>query len=546
MTDSRDLGQTHSIAGHVAARAADSPQQTALISPGGNLTYGELEAQSGWCASGLNGLGVSSGSRVVLMVTPGPEMMIVAFALIKLGAVPVLVDPGIGRDHLRSCIDEAEPEAFIGVPKAVWAARMLGWGRGSIRVWVCTSRRRPPGSSSLRRVIRDGRSRDRFQPVPLGGDDTAAIVFTSGSTGPPKGVVYTHGMFSAQAELLRRAFDIRAGEVDLATFPLFALFDPALRMTTVFPEMDFTRPGSVDPRRIVGLIDELRVTHMFGSPALLDRVGRYAAAQNLCFPSLCRVLSAGAPVSPLIADRFSRSLTSEAAFFTPYGATEALPVASISLAERNRLGGTDQGKGVCIGRPLPGVSAAVIEISDEPVPGWSDSLRLPPNVIGELVVWGPNVSTRYFRRPEADRLAKITSSTGEVRHRMGDLGYFDEQGRIWFCGRKIHRVVTNRGTLFTVCCEGIFNQHPAVFRSALVGIGPPPRQSAAVCIELESDAKDVDPGKLREELRQLALLREMTRDIDFFPIHPGFPVDVRHNAKIAREKLAIWAQEQIG
>lgn len=545
MTDS-SAGQMHSIARHVAARAADSPQQTALISPDGNLTYAELEAQSDWCAAGLSGLGVSSGSRVVLMVTPGPEMMVVAFALIKLGAVPVLVDPGIGRDHLRSCIDEAEPEAFIGVPKAVWAARMLGWGRGSIRVWVCTSRRRPPGSSSLRRVIKDGRSRDRFQPAALGGDDTAAIVFTSGSTGPPKGVVYTHRMFSAQAELLRRAFGIRPGEVDLATFPLFALFDPALRMTTVFPKMDFTRPGSVDPRGIVTLIDELRVTHMFGSPALLDRVGRYAAEQNLCFPSLCRVLSAGAPVSPLIAERFSRSLNSEAAFFTPYGATEALPVSSISLAERNQLGGTDQGKGVCIGRPLPGVSAAVIGISDEPIPRWSDLLQLPPNVVGELVVWGPNVSTGYFRRPEADRLAKIKASTGEVRHRMGDLGYFDGQGRIWFCGRKTHRVVTEWGTLFSVCCEGVFNQHPAVFRSALVGIGTPPRQSAAICIELESAAKNMDLGKLRKELRELALPRETTRGIDLFLVHPGFPVDVRHNAKIAREKLAIWAQEQIG
>ncbi len=546
MEDSPDSSQTQSIARHLAARSVDSPQQIALISPGGNLTYAELEARSDWCASGLSRLGIGAGTRVVLMVTPGPEMVVAAFALIKLGAIPVLVDPGIGRDHLRRCIDEAEPEAFIGIPKAAWAARILGWGRGSVRIWICTSRRRPPGSSILARVIEDGRSLGRLQPVALRGDDMAAIVFTSGSTGPPKGVIYTHRMFSAQAELLRRAFDIHAGEVDLATFPLFALFDPALRMTTVFPKMDFSRPGSVDPRRIVSLIDELRITHMFGSPALLDRVGRYAAERKLRFPSLCRVLSAGAPVSPVIAERFSRSLNSEAAFFTPYGATEALPVSSISLAERNQLGGTDEGRGVCIGRPLPGVSAAIIGISDDPVPEWSDSLQLPSNVIGELVVWGANVSKEYFRRPQADRLAKIVTAAGEVRHRMGDLGYFDGEGRIWFCGRKSHRVVTEQGTLFSVCCEGVFNRHPAVFRSALVGIGTPPRQMPVICVELEAEARKADRQTLQGELRELALRHEITRGIEVFLVHPGFPVDVRHNAKIAREQLAAWAKEQLG
>ena len=546
MTDHLVANQTHSIAGHLAARAEDSPHQIALISPAGRLTYAELETRSSWCAAGLSNLGVTRGTRVVLMVTPGKEMLVLAFALIKLGAVPVLVDPGIGRRHLRRCLDEVEPEVFIGVPKAAWAARLLRWGKASIRLRICTGRWGPPGETKLSRIIESGRRQPRFETMEPAREDPAAIVFTSGSTGPPKGVIYTHGMFTAQAELLRQAFDIQAGEVDLATFPLFALFDPALRMTTVFPKMDFTRPGSVDPRQIVRSINELQVTHMFGSPALLDRVGRYAAGRKLKFASLRRVLSAGAPVAPLIAERFAGCLGPDASLFTPYGATEALPVCSISLAERTRLGGTGEGRGICIGRPLPGVSVAVIEIRDDAVPQWSEDLRLGPNVIGELVVWGPNVSVSYFRRPESDRLAKVATENGGIRHRMGDLGYFDEEGRIWFCGRKSHRVVTQEGTLFSVCCEGVFNQHAALARSALVGVGQPPKQTPVICVELEADHRKAAPQELLEELRGLALQCEITRGIDHFLIHPAFPVDIRHNAKIGREKLAVWAKEQLG
>lgn len=544
MPDRLDLTSSDSMARHVADRAADSPTQTALISAGGNLTYAELEAKSNGCAVGLAGRGLSRGDRVVLLVTPGPELMILVFALIKLGVVPVLIDPGIGRHHLRRCIDQAEPCAFIGVARAVWAARLLGWGKRSVRLWVCVQRMGPPGSRRLSRLIEEGNRAGSFQPVPLRPDETAAIVFTSGSTGPPKGVVYTHRMFSAQAELLRSAFDIRPGEVDLATFPLFALFDPALRMTTVFPKMDFTRPGSVNPRHITGLIEERRVTHMFGSPALLNRVGRYGAEQQLKLPSLRRVLSAGAPVSAVIAERFASLLGPDAELFTPYGATEALPVCSISLTERTRLAGTDAGRGVCIGRPLPGVSVAIIPIDDEPVLDWTETQPVSPGTVGELVVWGANVSPSYFRNPGADRLAKIVTSDGEIRHRMGDLGYFDKEGRIWFCGRKSHRVVTEDRTLFSVCCEGVFNRHPAVFRSALVGVGTAPRRRPVICLELEPELRGGDRGRLMEELRELAGRYEATRGIESFLVHPGFPVDIRHNAKIGREKLARWAEGQ--
>jgi acyl-CoA synthetase (AMP-forming)/AMP-acid ligase II len=370
-----------------------------------------------------------------------------------------------------------------------------------------------------------------------------AIVFTTGSTGIPKGVVYTHQMFGAQIELMKDQFGIEPGEIELATFPLFALFDPALEVTTVFPEMDFTRPGRVNPKKILDPILEYKCTHMFGSPALLDRVGRYGETNPVKLQTLKRVLSAGAPVSQKTVHRFLELLPGDVEIHTPYGATEALPVCSIASSELLLQDGTRMGKGVCVGRPVKNVRLKIIRITDAPIATWSDDLSVPEGVVGEIVVWGPNVSKSYFELPKADKLAKILGSEGVIGHRMGDLGYLDESGRVWFCGRKSHRVVTRDQVLFTVPCEGIFNQHSAVFRSALVGLGNPPNQEAVLCVELEPGFRGTKD--LEKEILDLGKDVPQTRAINRLLFHPSFPVDVRHNSKIFREKLAIWAARRI-
>jgi acyl-coenzyme A synthetase/AMP-(fatty) acid ligase len=282
---------------------------------------------------------------------------------------------------------------------------------------------------------------------------------------------------------------------------------------------------------------------MFGSPVLLDRVGQYGELHEIKLPTLKRVLSAGAPVSSQVLERFSGLLGPEADIHTPYGSTEALPVCSISAREVLKEVGAPAGQGVCVGRPLSGVQLAVIKITDEPVPIWSEDLRVPSGTIGELVVWGPNVSRAYFGRSGADRLSKTQGEDGQLRHRMGDVGYLDAEGRVWFCGRKSQRVLTSSGTLFTVPCEGIFNAHPRVHRSALVGVGETPEQRPVVCVELEAGAGNSEP--LKKEILQLGAAHPQTRTIKDLLFHPSFPVDVRHNAKIGRESLALWAGKQI-
>lgn len=562
---------TVNIAAALTEAARARPYATAVVCPAGrdragtpaytSLTFRQLDRESDRLARGLTHFGMGRGVRAVLMVTPGLEFFALTFALFKAGAVPVLIDPGMGVRNLGRCLAEAEPAAFLGVARAQLARGLLGWARSSLRVAVTVgaprARRaaRPPAAGTRRLRLEDvaqaGRSDEPFPAAPTRADETAAVLFTSGSTGPPKGAVYTHGIFAAQVESLRELYGIEPGEVDLCTFPLFALFAPALGMTSVVPEMDATRPARVDPVKILGAIESFGATNLFGSPALLKRVGEYGAARGVRLPSLRRVVSAGAPVPARVLERFAAMLEPGVVIHTPYGATEALPVASIGsdeiLCETRRA--TDRGAGVCVGRPVPGMRVEVMRINDGPVPAWSDDLAAPDGAVGELVVHGPVVTQSYFNRPEADRLAKIATPEGScppLMHRMGDLGYRDDRGRLWFCGRKAHRVVTPGATLFTIPCEAVFNTHPDVSRTALVGVGPAGQARPVLCVEpVRWPLPRAERERLTRELGGLASGREHTRPIQTFLFRRSFPVDVRHNAKIFREELAIWAARRV-
>jgi acyl-CoA synthetase (AMP-forming)/AMP-acid ligase II len=507
-----------------------------------HMTYDELNRETDRYAHGLQRAGVRRGTRTILMVRPGVEFFILTFALYKIGAVPVLIDPGMGRRRMVECLANVSAEAFIGVPLAHALRVTHPSAFRFVRIVVSVGRRY--GWGGLRYSDLRDESSQPYDMAPTSPDDPAAIIFTTGSTGPPKGVLYLHGMFAAQVRILRDHFKIAPGEIDLPTFPLFALFDPALGMTAVLPEMDPTRPACVDPTKIIAAIQSQKVTHMFGSPALLDRVGRYGEEHGVTLPSLMRVISTGAPVPPATLERFAKMLPADAKIYTPYGATEALPVASIDHAEilGETRHETARGGGTCVGRPVPGATVRVIRICDEPIDRWSDDLVLPVGQIGEIVVKGPMVTREYCTDPAATRLAKIPDEGG-LWHRMGDVGRFDDQGRLWFCGRKAHRVVTEKGTLFTEPCEAIFNELPGVRRAALVGVGARPRQKPVIIVELgrEEDATD----ELGIALRRAAGEHEITRTIDTFLIHYSFPVDIRHNAKIFREKLAVWASERL-
>ena len=536
------------IAAALPAMAAQQPDALAIAWPSGSggfeeRTFRELDEDSGRLASALTAFGIGRGTRTVLMVPPGRDLFALVFALFKAGAVPVLVDPGMGIRSLKTCLAEAEPDAFIGIPKAHVARKVLGWAKTASKL-VTVGPRLFWGGTTTAKLRRSASG--LLPPQDMGADEMAAILFTSGSTGIPKGAVYTHGNFLAQVDQLRAAYDIRPGEVDLPTFPLFALFDPALGMSAIIPEMDPTRPAHVDPTKILAAVERYGVTNMFGSPALLHRVGTYGARHGSRMPTMKRVVSAGAPVPASVIEQFTRMLPAGAQVHTPYGATESLPVSTIGSDEI--LGETGaqsaRGKGVCIGRPVPGIEVRIIGIDERAIPRWDDSRELGIGEIGEIVVRGPVVTRRYYGRSEATTLAKIQAPDGTFWHRMGDVGYWDDEGRLWFCGRKAHRVQLADTTLFTVPCEGVFNAHEDVYRTALVGVVREGRMTPVLCVERHK-GRGADTQRLVQELGNLGGSHAVTAGIRTFLFHDDFPVDIRHNAKIFREKLAVWAAEQL-
>ncbi len=554
------MPETCNIAAALPRIAAQRPQQIAIRCPAGRdadgrvrydagLSYAALDARSNALAAGLASAGVARGMHVALMVRPSPELFLVMFALFKLGAVPVLIDPGIDRRALKQCLAEAAPIAFIGIPLAHAARCLLGWARASLRINVTVGRRWFWGGPTLRELEALGATRD-FAMADTDGNETAAILFTSGSTGVPKGVVYRHRHFVAQIELLRTGLAIAPGGVDLPTFPPFALFDPALGLTSVIPDMDPTRPAQADPRRLIQAITDFGVTRMFGSPALLDTLSRYGEAHGIRLPSLSQVTSAGAPVPPAVVARMQAMLPDDGEIWTPYGATECLPVAVIEGRElRATRDATERGAGTCVGRPVAGNTVRVIAIDDAPIADWSDAHELRSGAVGEITVAGPSATDSYHARPEATAQAKIreTLADGSTRivHRMGDLGWFDDDGRRWFCGRKSQRVETAGGPLYTEQVEPIFCTLPGVRRAALVGIGALGAQRPVLCIEPAAERAPRRRAALIAEVRALAQRHPHTAGIRDVLIHRRFPVDIRHNAKIGREQLARWAAARL-
>jgi acyl-CoA synthetase (AMP-forming)/AMP-acid ligase II len=375
-------------------------------------------------------------------------------------------------------------------------------------------------------------------------NDLAAILFTSGSTGVAKGVEYQHRHLLAQVELIRTTYGIVPGEIDLPTFPPFALFDPALGMTTVLPQMDFTRPANVDPRELAELIDLHRVTNVFGSPALLATVSRHAQQSGVQWKSVRRVISAGAPASVATLERMRGLLVNGAEVFTPYGATECMPVSNIGSQEvlQDTQHGTEHGAGVCVGHVVAPNRVRIIAITDTTIAHMNDAVELATGAIGEICVRGPTATEAYFGRPQATSLAKIRDEEF-LWHRMGDTGYLDATGRLWYCGRKSHRVETGGRVLHTAPVEEVLNAHAAVRRTALVPVQIDGRVEPLVCVEREVGSALSD-AQLIAELRVWAARYGTTRGITRFLIHPAFPVDIRHNAKIGRERLAVWAQER--
>ena len=446
----------------------------------------------------VTGLGsLPAGTITVLALPFGVDYCALVFALFRLGAVPMFIDPRMGLVNLRRCLRAIQPQAVIGSFFAQTIVQMVAGKRIAQKFSVA----------------------DRFAEknnteIATRQQELAAITFTSGSTGSPKAVCYSHQIFYAQTDALAKMFAIDPESYDLATFPLFALFGPLLGRTTVLPYMDMTRPAQAKAHYLYQAINKFAVRTMFCSPAVLDNLASYGQQQRINLSTIQQILCAGAPVNPRIIKAISPLLSKDAQVMTPYGATEVLPVAvatSKTLLVTSEL--TAQGRGICVGQPLAAVDLRVIEQQDDG--------------IGEIIVAAPWLTSYYD--DQANARSKMVID-GKTFHRMGDVGYLDDQGQLWYCGRKSQQLSGNGKKLSTICYEGIFNNHPAVKRSALIGFDEQSR--IIVCVErLDNTAKK----KLCAELQQLA--RKFSLPVIRFIVVRKLPVDKRHNAKIQREVL---------
>lgn len=513
---------------HLKAAAAATPHLPAVIAPTGRLSFAELDALSDRQAHGLVAHGIGRGERTLLMVKAGVDLIGVTYALLKVGAVPVLIDPGMGRESFLRCVAQLGPTSFVGISLAHAARVFFPGSFATVKRHVTVGTRWFWGGPTLAGLAADATS-DPFPLADVDDDDEAAVLFTSGSTGPAKGVVYTHGLFDAQVSALRDTYGFRPGEVDCAAFPLFSLFDNALGMTSVIPELDPSRPATCDPAKVIYALRENECTTAFGSPAIWKRVAPWAIANGVKLPRVERIIIAGASVPPALVAQLREIIGGDV--HTPYGATESLPVATIRGEEILGVCAAEtlRGAGTCVGRPIPGMELRILDVVDAPIARIEDARALPDGEVGEIAVKGPVVTRMYANHPEANAGAKIADGDA-VWHRMGDLGWRDAEGRIWFCGRKAERVRTAAGPLYTDKVEGIANGKGV--RTALVGVGEPGAQRPVLIVEGKEDAA-------------LAAELKAALPVEAVLFHPAFPVDVRHNAKIHRATLGKWAAERL-
>lgn len=540
--------ESSNVARFLLEAAQAHPRQTGLIVPAELSSWGErrldfaaLDILTRGAAARLASRGIQRGMRVSVLVKPGLGLILVVFALFRLGAVPVVIDPGMPRRKFFACLERTQPEALVGIRPAVWLSRLPLRALRTVRFRVTIS-------SAFERQA-EAFARDpavEVTPVATEPDELAAILFTSGSTGPPKGVCYHHGAFNAQVSAIREAFGIEPGEIDLPMLPVFALFNPALGMATVVPPINPSRPASANPALVFATIERYQVTTSFGSPALWARLADYCLAQGLTLPSVRRVLMAGAPAPFRLLERLRECLP-HARIHTPYGATEVLPVASIEASEvlGETAHRTAKGEGTCVGSPLPGVAVRILPPNARATPEGVFPKSLGTGEVGEIVVTGPTVTRAYDRLPEATASAKLLAAeapgqAAQTWHRMGDAGWLDESGRLWFLGRLAERVTTAAGSVDTERVEGIVNAVPGIRRSALIGFGPPGQQQPAIAIEVISPASDEAPNGLQGLLEARWPALQARLHAIRCPVYrvEAMPVDVRHNAKIHRLTLA--------
>ena len=526
----------HNIALHLANAAKHSPNQTAIITAKSGQhkprSFQDLYQDVQYCSSFLKAKGISKGDQVLLAVKPGYQLILISFSLFFLGAIPIIIDPGMGLSSFLRCIKNTQPSALIGIPLMHIIGKFFPNNFRSIQKKVLIR------SNKFLKQIEGHKNTLIEHPENSLENEVAAIVFTSGSTGPPKGVVYTHKVFNAQINHLKNDFKIKNGEIDLATLPIFALFNPALGVTSVIPNMNPRKPSTANSETLVQTIQEFNITTSFASPIIGQKIFSFCKSRNITLPKINRFFLAGAPSHPNLIGGLSKIIPNGKVII-PYGATEALPISAADNADVKSLAeDIALGNGSCLGRVLHGNKVRILPITFSPFESGVNCPReLPQGQVGEICVSGSVVSKEYFRMPGATFDSKFND--GKLNfHRMGDLGYYDKNGFLRFLGRKAERILTVNGPLETERCEPVINAIKGVSRSALIGLGYERIKKPCLVVELSKKTTKDETRILYDKIINELQVRLPEFTFKHVVFENSLPVDSRHNAKIHRLALA--------
>jgi len=556
-----DVFDLADIALEVAQR---DPERLAVVQPAGRNpdgtrkyrrhTYGELSNDVESVAVGLREIGIREMTRTVFMAPPSYEGAVVALALTRVGATTVWIDPGVGYLNVAERLGRLNVEAFVGIPVAHLGRMAFGWGPRfmSKAISVCGNFPGAHTVASLRRPVPASITKPKLTPI-----DPASIMYTTGSTGPAKPTLYSNREFCNIFRMVHHTWrfaEIEGVPVDMPVFPAFFAVGLSAGGTIVIPPINFLRekPAKVKPRALLEVIRDCGVQTLFASPVILENLSRLGRDEGATAPSLQTVVGGGAPLYSHVIGPLQKMMGPLGSVHADYGATEALPVSEMPCKEalEETYDATARGAGLCVGHPFPGVTVKIIAIEDKPIATLTDARELPRGDVGEIIANGPHISAMYADDVESTKKNKIAGPNGEVWHRLGDAGYLDDKGRVWCAGRMGHRITSQSGLLFPLMCEPIFDAHPAVRQSGLVGV-PVSADSKicvpVICVEL-ADRKSRSSGELdalRTELLAMAAAHPTTRGIQNLIFHSRLPVDPRHNSKIERPALAKWAARRL-
>lgn len=526
-----------SITQRLQSIAHDHPSKVALLDaasphPKNSYSFKEVWLGSNLIAADLIQKGVGKSDRVLMMIKPSFEFVATVFALFQIGALPVFVDPGMPKKLLWKTLQNCKADILIGIPTVVLLFKMRILPQSNLRLKI--------SSQQISRLIRHSMAQKLGPLVPLQQvklNEPAAILYTSGGTGLPKGVIYTQGIFLQQVGALESAFNFKAGQIELAGFPLFSMLTLLLGMKSVLPPMNTSKPAKAPAKKLIKAILSHQVETISGSPAIWLRVTETAIKEDIQLTCVKQVLMFGAPIRESWLKSCAKVFPN-AKIYTPYGATECLPVALIDhLTLLSKFeGSANKGKGTCIGLPVPGTHIKIIQpLPNTQTPKWAEVDELKPFEVGEILVHSTCVTPGYADNLSATKYSKIYDPQNKNWHRMGDMGYKDQDGYLWFCGRVSHAL----GHLYPIMSEGIFQKHPEVKRAALINLSKQAqRQVPAIAIELKRSF--YLPGMKAKILQELNSIRQSTlslKSIQKIHICKSMPVDGRHNIKIDRIRL---------